>query len=130
MADDRADGIPDGPDETAPPTGRSETPLNASSSAFVGEPPQVTIEWSLSPSEREALELFPSEHDVPGEKPPSAQTGGAPPSLEEWTERPDECASPTAHPTPLVEEAYPDNLRPQLRQADWMLKELGEETIR
>jgi hypothetical protein len=66
---------------------------------------------------------------MPGEKPPSAQTG-APPSLEEWTERPEECASPTAHPTPLVEEAYPDNLRAQLRQADWMLKELGEETIR
>ena len=127
MADDRAEGIPDGPDETAPPTGRSETPLNASPSALLGEAPQV-IEWSLSASEREALELFPSEHDGPGEKLPPAQTG-APPSLEEWTERPEECASPPPHSTPLVEEAYPDNLRPQLRQANCMLKELGEETI-
>jgi hypothetical protein len=127
MADNRAERPPDGAAETASPTGRSETQPDASPTAFLGQPPQTAIDWGLSVSEGDALDLFPSEHDIAGK--PSAQTDGDPPSLEECPAGAGERPSSVARRVPLTEEAGLDDRGRPLRQANLMLKRLGEEMI-
>jgi hypothetical protein len=122
MIDQRSDRTPGGPAETTPSTGQSETQLNASPSTFLGDATHNAIDY-VSTSDRDDLELFPSEHDVVAKTAPSPPTGGAPSSLEAWAKPTEEPASPAANPPRAAANAGSDKSRTQRRPADLMLED-------